>query len=325
MKIMKYFRNMLIVFVLVATVGITSGCAVRITKSVADNLYDSYTSSDDKNVGRIAADTVVGTGNDIANYAADAANKIGTSLGNAANDVASKLGSAIGSIAQGDVTVNDIVDSISSAGQSLLDAGEEFVSDTLSDAADGIADTVNKYSGLCSSDEEIDGTDESEGFLDCDEIYGPFLCSRVVDGDTFILALSDEDYSDLEIDEEEENVRFRLVGIDTPESVAPEESRKTNTEQGSVASDYTKSLLQDQYIYLEYDIQHVDIYGRQLVYAYLDDAVHTRVQDILLSKGYAQTMTIQPNSLYADHFAVLQHAAAEAGEGFWGEGFFVEE
>ena len=120
-----------------------------------------------------------------------------------------------------------------------------------------------------------------------------YFVKRVVDGDTFIM------------DNGSNEVRVRLIGIDTPESVAPEEylekTGKENTEEGKDASDFTRSLIEDQYVYLEFDAQHEDKYGRLLAYVYLEDG--RMLQDILIAEGYAELMTIPPNIKYADRFA----------------------
>lgn len=133
---------------------------------------------------------------------------------------------------------------------------------------------------------------QPESEVDLSE-YKRVTVKRVVDGDTFI-------YS-----ENGENIRCRMIGIDTPESVAPEEER--NTAEGVVASDFTKSLIDGKTVFLEYDVGKYDEYGRELVYVYLADG--RMVQEILLSEGYARTMTIQPNVKYADRFAKLQREA----------------
>lgn len=137
-------------------------------------------------------------------------------------------------------------------------------------------------------------------------LSGPYAVTSVADGDTFHILYEGED------------ARVRLIGIDTPESVHPDESK--NTEEGKIASDFTKELLSEEDVYLEFDVETRDNYGRLLAYAYiLDDTnEYTMVQDILLQKGYARTMTIQPNSKYSEHFAAIQTAAREKEEGFWG-------
>ena len=56
-------------------------------------------------------------------------------------------------------------------------------------------------------------------------------------------------------------------------------------------------------------------------YVYLDDK-ETMVERILLSMGYAEIMTVQPNSKYADEFYEIQKQAREARVGFWGTDVF---
>jgi micrococcal nuclease len=138
-------------------------------------------------------------------------------------------------------------------------------------------------------------------------LNGLYSVVRVVDGDTIIV----------DIDGEETRIRF--IGVDTPESVNPDESK--NTDEGKEASDWTKELLTNKSVYLEYDVDPQDDYGRTLAYVYLDDG-KTMVNQLLLENGYAVTMTIQPNSKYADDFYNLQVAARKEKTGFWGTGFF---
>lgn len=126
---------------------------------------------------------------------------------------------------------------------------------------------------------------------------------RVVDGDTFIY------------EENGSNVRVRMIGIDTPESVAPEETNKTNTIEGQQASDYVKDFLEGETVYLEYDVDKYDDFDRELAYVYLPNG--QMVEEILLYEGFARTMTIQPNVKYADNFSKLQKEARENKIGFW--------
>ena len=139
-------------------------------------------------------------------------------------------------------------------------------------------------------------------------LYGPYQVIRVIDGDTLLL----------NVDSEEK--RIRLVGIDTPESVNPDKSK--NTEEGIIASQFTKDLMTDASVFLEYDVQREDDYGRTLAYVYTDRG-KTMLQDLLLEAGMATTMTIQPNSKYADRFYAEMARARENKTGFWGTGFFV--
>lgn len=139
------------------------------------------------------------------------------------------------------------------------------------------------------------------------DLAGPYDVVRVIDGDTAII----------NIDGSETRVRF--IGVDTPESVNPDESK--NTPEGKIASDFTKNLLTGKTVYLEYDVDPNDDYGRTLAYVYLDDG-KTMVQEELLKEGLATVMTIQPNSKYTDHFYALQVDARESLSGFWNTGFF---
>ena len=135
-------------------------------------------------------------------------------------------------------------------------------------------------------------------------LEGPYLVTRMADGDTFYIKRKGE------------VVKVRLIGVDAPESVAPEFSGKENTEEGKIASEYLSKLILSKNVYLEFDLDDYDQYGRLLAYVYLSDQ-QTMVQEVLLSEGYVQVMTIQPNVKYADQFLKLQQKARSEGKGFW--------
>ena len=136
-------------------------------------------------------------------------------------------------------------------------------------------------------------------------LYGPYSGERVVDGDTIIIDLDGE------------RTRVRFLGVDTPESVAPDEER--NTEEGVVASDYTKELLpKGSLVYLEYDIVRTDKYDRVLAYVYLDDQ-ETMIERKLLTDGMAKVYNDRDNKLYYDEFCKLEQAAQNSHIGIWAE------
>lgn len=139
-----------------------------------------------------------------------------------------------------------------------------------------------------------------------DSAEGPYLVERVVDGDTIICDIDGE------------KVKVRMIGINTPESVAEDESR--NCEEGVIASDYTKELLDGEKVFLEYDEEKLDQYDRTLAYVYLSDG--EMIESLLLEKGYATTMYREPNTKYADLFSELMKKAKNNKEGFWGTGFY---
>lgn len=128
----------------------------------------------------------------------------------------------------------------------------------------------------------------------------------VTDGDTF------------KIDYNGEEKKVRLIGVDTPESVSP--NKEKNNNYGKEASNYTKEKLEGQYIYLEFDVQQTDKYGRFLAYVYLEDG--TMYNKELLEKGYAQVATYPPNVKYVEEFEEIQKQARKNNIGFWAEDVF---
>ena len=130
---------------------------------------------------------------------------------------------------------------------------------------------------------------------------------RVVDGDTIVV----------ELDGEQKKVR--LIGIDTPESVASQEyldrTGKENTEAGKTASEHTKDILKDfKEVYLQKDTSDTDRYGRLLRYVWLeqpDNANNTTEQAtkmlnaVLIKDGYAELSTYPPDTMYKSDFEYI--------------------
>ena len=141
-----------------------------------------------------------------------------------------------------------------------------------------------------------------------ERLLGPYRVEHVVDGDTIIVNIDGAE------------TKVRLIGIDTPESVA-DESYKENTPEGDEASEYTTNLLSGNSVYLEYDAETQDAYGRTLCYVFLSDK-KTMVNELILKNGYARTMVIEPNTKYQTRLAAAELAAKQSGEGFWGTGYF---
>lgn len=175
-------------------------------------------------------------------------------------------------------------------------------------------DTTNYYiitggrAAETETEEATETTEETES-AEAVSLSPLYDVVRVVDGDTIVVSIEDKE------------VKVRLIGVDTPESVHEDENK--NTAEGKEASEWTTDLLTGAKVYLEYDVETEDKYGRTLAYVYLDDG-KTMVNRLLLENGLAQVMTVQPNSKYADEFYNLQVAAREAGKGFWGTGFFEQ-
>lgn len=126
---------------------------------------------------------------------------------------------------------------------------------------------------------------------------------KVIDGDT--IDVSRPGGTDKE--------RVRLIGVDTPETKDP---RKPVQCFGQEAAAFTGQL-KGRTVWLEYDIQKTDRYGRTLAYVFLDDGAFFNL--ILVEEGYAQPMTIPPNVKYSEQFLEASRSARDAGRGLWGK------
>ncbi len=139
------------------------------------------------------------------------------------------------------------------------------------------------------------------------ELEGPYAVLYVYDGDTLSIRIG------------EEACRVRMIGVDAPESVHRDESK--NTPEGETASRWLRERLNGKSVYLEFDEQREDLYGRLLAYVWLSDG-ETMAEDELLRSGMAETLPMEPNDRYAERFAKLEREAKKAGAGFWGTGFY---
>ena len=126
---------------------------------------------------------------------------------------------------------------------------------------------------------------------------------RVVDGDTIVADINGT------------RERVRLLGIDTPESVA-----ETRPDQcyGVEASDYLKALLpKGTEITLIRDKEARDQYDRLLAYVIRsDDQLFVNLD--LLQQGYAGVLIYSPNDYYEALFTEAENAAISGDVGLWG-------
>ncbi len=135
---------------------------------------------------------------------------------------------------------------------------------------------------------------------------------RVVDGDTLKVSVPGE-----------ADATVRLIGMDTPESVAADEAR--NCEEGRIASDYAKSLVAPgQTVWLSRDVSDVDRYGRLLRYVWLErpddpadegEIAGKMLNAILVRDGYAQVKRYKPDTTLHDLFQRWGDEAAADGRG----------
>lgn len=123
---------------------------------------------------------------------------------------------------------------------------------------------------------------------------------RVVDGDTFVAKQGNK------------NIKVRLIGVDTPETVKPNTPVQP---YGKEASNYSKKTLTNKDVYLEYDKEKNDRYGRTLAYVWLDkDHMYNKE---LVEKGLAREKYFAPNGKYRDVFKKAQNEAKKNKVNIW--------
>ncbi|MCD6291587.1 MAG: thermonuclease family protein [Anaerolineae bacterium] len=125
---------------------------------------------------------------------------------------------------------------------------------------------------------------------------------EVIDGDTVKVRLEGQTQA----------VKIRLIGVDTPETKHPDKPVQCF---GPEASSFTRSMLLGREVRLEYDVERYDKYGRTLAYMWLGDQMFN---EVLVSEGYARTLTIPPNVRHAAKFAALEQEARAQRRGLWG-------
>lgn len=124
----------------------------------------------------------------------------------------------------------------------------------------------------------------------------------VIDGDTV----------DFIIDGREE--RVRLIGIDTPETKRPNWPVECF---GPEATAFMQELLPiGTPVRIERDIVNRDDYGRILGYVYrAEDGIFVNYE--MMRQGFAQPLSIRPNTAFAQMFADAARAAERDEAGLW--------
>ena len=129
------------------------------------------------------------------------------------------------------------------------------------------------------------------------------IVERVVDGDTIVVDIIGN------------RERVRLLGIDTPESVAVNRPEQCF---GKESAAYLTSLLPEgTEVTLIRDIESRDHYDRLLAYV-VRSSDQLFVNLDLLERGYAGVMIYEPNSFYRELFEDAENDAFQADIGLWG-------
>jgi len=134
---------------------------------------------------------------------------------------------------------------------------------------------------------------------------GLYKVVRVVDGDTVVLLINGK------------NEKVRLIGVDTPETVAP---GKPVGFYGHEASLFTSNLLRGEMVFIEYDKQEAgveDRFGRELAYLYrAPDSLFVNIE--LLRQGYAKAYR-KKSHRYSKLFEQVESEARALHKGLWDE------
>lgn len=129
-------------------------------------------------------------------------------------------------------------------------------------------------------------------------------CSYVIDGDTAYFEIVEDSIPVAH--------SYRFIGVDTPETV---HRNKPVEPYGKEASAFTGKSLLKKWVYIEYDVEKIDAYGRHLCYVWLEDGTLFNLK--LLEQGYGKAMAIAPNEKYEAFFMAAQNRANRAGIGIW--------
>jgi micrococcal nuclease len=131
---------------------------------------------------------------------------------------------------------------------------------------------------------------------------GQAVVERVVDGDTIVVLLGGA------------RETVRLIGIDTPESVARDRPDEC---YGTEASQRLAALLPPgTTVRLTRDVEPRDMYDRLLAYVHRQDG-DLFVNLAQVAEGYAEALAYPPNTAHRTAFDQAERAARAAGAGLW--------
>ena len=134
-------------------------------------------------------------------------------------------------------------------------------------------------------------------------LHGPYPVVRAVDGDT------------IRVDRDGEEIVIRFIGLDTPETVAPDRPVECF---GPEASARTKDLGEGGSVWLEYDDASglTDKYDRTLAFVWLDE--RTMLNELLIREGFAEEVTYTDGYAHQRDFRAAEREAQQARAGLWG-------
>ena len=124
----------------------------------------------------------------------------------------------------------------------------------------------------------------------------------VADGDTFFA--KEEGQSQRE--------KVRIIGVDTPE-LGEQEC------YAEEATSFLRSLIDNKWVWLTFDGDCTDHFGRTLAYVHLGSGEMDFVERQLLRGGYAKALSFDNTDTFATLFADDESAARDNHIGGWGD------
>ena len=164
------------------------------------------------------------------------------------------------------------------------------------DSAENLTDAADeKFGEFKDAAEEAENAEDTTTFETVEFV-------RAKDGDTIVVT-----------DKNGEDITVRLIGINTPESVSSDDEK--NCKEGEEASEFLKNILSEgETLYLEYDEDKTDTYGRTLAYVWLSNDVDTsdlsdfmtyNLGAIIMQNTYCESVYYSPNGKYRDWYDKL--------------------
>lgn len=130
---------------------------------------------------------------------------------------------------------------------------------------------------------------------------------RCSDGDTIVIGNPNRK-------SRRRRTKVRFIGVDTPESTRS--LYQDVMPFGKEAAEYTKSRLKrGKRVFLYYDKESRDKFGRVLAYVYLSNGEFFNAT--LVKKGYAFAKEYPPNTKYSRYFRKLERKAKRKRRGLW--------
>ena len=135
-----------------------------------------------------------------------------------------------------------------------------------------------------------------------DEVRGPFVVTKVVDGDT------------IWVDDNGQRQKVRLIGLDSPELVDPRKPVQCFAQEASAQA---KTVLAGQPVYLETDPSQdfVDRYGRTLAYVWTESGRLFNLD--MIAEGFAHEYTYYLPYRYQQTFRSAEDNARTHERGLW--------